>query len=265
MADFDIICKPTADTFVRFGIVLAAFFGFGLYFFYDGAVGYRTENEVFVSYHTFAELGQDAETLSAARWTERTQKPLFECTVPDDESGVCAVMGDQQYPVNTSDRLYVFPEEALDQTQMAKSWSDCWAAYTKRMHFPIKPGEHGHDLSAIREQWFAGGACMVISLIIVYLMVRTKKRVMALHGDEVTAAGRSFKVADITRLDLRQWGTGFKGVAYATVNGRKVRMDGMTYGGFAQEKGEPAERFMQGILAQYKGEILEYEQKEANR
>lgn len=260
MADTDIICKPTADTFIRFGIVLAAFFGFGLYFFYDGAIGYRVENEVFASYHAFAELGKDAETLSASRWAERTQKPLFEQITEGDE--VCAVAGEQHYPVAVSDRLYTFPEEALNQTQMAKSWSDCWAAYTKRMHFPIKPGEHGHDLSAIREQWYAGGVCMLVSLTIVYLMVRTKRRVMSLHGDAVTAAGQSFKVADITRLDLRQWGTGFKGVAYATVNGKKVRMDGMTYGGFAKEKGEPAERFMQGILAQYKGEILEYEQKE---
>lgn len=256
MADADITCKPTADTFIRFGIVLAAFFGFGLYFFYDGAVGYRFENEVFASYHAFAELGKEAETLSADRWAERTQAPLFKTEGED----VCAVVGEQRYPVAVSNRLYIFPAEAAQQEQMAKGWSDCWAAYSKRMHFPIKPGEHGHDLSAIREQWFAGSGCMLISLIIAYLMVRTKSRVMALHGDTVTAAGQTFKVADITRLDLRQWGTGFKGVAYATVNGTKVRMDGMTYGGFSKEKGEPAETFMKALLAQYKGEILEYEQ-----
>ena len=55
---------------------------------------------------------------------------------------------------------------------------------------------------------------------------------------------------------------GFKGIAYATVNGRKIRMDGMTYGGFDPAAGQPAEALMQALLAQYRGEILEYEQKD---
>ena len=59
MTNTPIICHPTRDTFVRFAIVLAAFFGFGLYFFYDGAVGYRKANEVYFSYQAFAELGKE--------------------------------------------------------------------------------------------------------------------------------------------------------------------------------------------------------------
>ena len=45
-----------------------------------------------------------------------------------------------------------------------------------------------------------------------------------------------------------------------TVNGKKVKIDGMTYGGFNKAKGEPAEAFMKALLAQYKGDIIEYEQ-----
>ena len=101
---------------------------------------------------------------------------------------------------------------------------------------------------------------MCISAAIIYLILRTRRRVMALEGDLVTAAGQQFRVTDITRLDLRQWGKGYKGVAYATVNGRKVRLDGMTYGGFSPETGQPAEVFMQALLSRYEGEILEYEQ-----
>ena len=101
-----------------------------------------------------------------------------------------------------------------------------------------------------------------MSACIIYLMLRTRRRIMALEGDLVTAAGQQFRVADITRLDLRQWGKGFKGIAYATVNGRKIRMDGMTYGGFDPAAGQPAEALMQALLAQYRGEILEYEQKD---
>lgn len=57
MANNDIICRPTLDTFIRFGIVLAAFLGFGIYFFYDAAIGYRKANEVYYSYRAFALLG----------------------------------------------------------------------------------------------------------------------------------------------------------------------------------------------------------------
>ena len=93
-------------------------------------------------------------------------------------------------------------------------------------------------------------------------MADLERRVLALEGSQITAAGRTFDVADIERIDLRQWGPGFKGVAYFTVKGAKVRVDGMTYGGFDPAAGQPAEALMQALLAQYRGEILEYEQKD---
>ena len=129
------------------------------------------------------------------------------------------------------------------------------------MHYPVKPADHAFDTAAIREQWIAGGVCMLISVLILYLICRTARRTMQLVGSTVTAAGQQFAVSDISRLDLRQWGKGYKGIAYATVKGRKIRLDGMTYGGFDPAAGQPAEEFMQALLAQYKGEILEYEQK----
>lgn len=261
MADSPIICKPTADTFARFSIVLAAFFGFGLYFFYDGAIGYREENEVFCSYHTFAELGGKVDAMSEAEWQNQVaSKPLLATEMQDGER--VFISGGEKpvalpLPVNCESAAHC-PAEVADYTAMKQGWMECWQKYTARKHFPIKPGEHGHDRGAIREQWIAGGVCMAISAALAYLMLRTRCRVMALEGDKVTAAGQHFRVGDITRLDLRQWGTGFKGVAYATVNGRRIRMDGLTYGGFDKEKGEPAERLMQALLAQYKGELIEY-------
>lgn len=260
MSTPDIICCPTADTFVRFGIVLAAFFGFGLYFFYDGAIGYREANEVFLSERAFAALGKEVNTMTADEWNAKytPSTPLLKTVVVDGES-MGVQEGGEPLPLPFyCEAAHAMPGEALQYDAMLKSWNECWVAYTGRMHFPVKPGEHGHDMGAIREQWIAGGACMLISLLIAGLMWRTKRRVLSLCGETVTAAGRSFAVSDITRLDLRQWGQGFKGVAYATVNGKKVRMDGMTYGGFSKEKGEPAEQLMKALLAVYKGEVLEY-------
>lgn len=248
-----ITCRPTRDTFVRFGIVLLAFFGFGLYFFYDGAVGYRKANEAYFSYQAFARLG--AEASRGGAW-DAANRPLIAAEQVDGQW-----MVEGKYPLpDACAAATATPPEAADHAAMRKSWADCWTAYTARMHFPVKPAEHAYDTASIREQWLAGAVCMLISGIIVFLILRTRGRVMALAGDQVTAAGQRFCVADISRLDLRQWGKGYKGVAYATVNGRKIRLDGMTYGGFDPDCGQPAEAFMQALLAQYKGEILEYEQ-----
>lgn len=260
MADSPIICKPTADTFVRFAVVLAAFFGFGLYFFYDGAVGYRTENEVFCSYHAFAELGGKVDAMSESEWAQTAAKPLL-ATEQQGEELMFVTEGEKPVALPLPadcEAAARCPAEAADYAAMKRGWMECWQKYTERKHFPIKPGEHGHDMGAIREQWIAGSVCMLISAALAFLMFRTSRRVMSLHEDVVNAAGETFTVSDITRLDLRQWGTGFKGVAYATVKGRNIRMDGMTYGGFSKEKGEPAEQFMKALLAQYKGELIEY-------
>lgn len=258
MTNSPIICRPTRDTFVRFTIVLLAFLGFGLYFFYDGSVGYRKANEVYFSYQAFARLGTGADT-AFPQGGAPAQRPLIRAEQVGNE-----LMVDGLYPLPAGCAAALStPPEAADHAAMQKSWADCWTTYSARMHFPVKPAEHPYDTAAIREQWLAGGVCMLVSAGIIFLMLRTGRRVMALEGDLVTAAGRrQFRVADITRLDLRQWGKGFKGVAYATVGGRRIRMDGMTYGGFEPAAGQPAESLMQALLAQYQGEILEYEQKE---
>lgn len=261
MANNDIICRPTLDTFVRFSIVLAAFFGFGMYFFYDGAVGYRKANEVYFSYQAFARLGDMATAAyNENDWeVDRRSTPLIET---QQENGIpVAVIENHFYPLlKNCEAARTCPPETYNFKAMAKSWNDCWLTYTARMKYPSQPADHPYDEAAIREQWYAGGVCMAISAILLFLMIRTARRVMALRGDTVTAAGQTFSIDNITRLDLRQWGKGFKGIAYATVNGRKVRLDGMTYGGFDPKKGEPADVFMKALLARYQGEVLEYEE-----
>lgn len=257
MSTPSIHCRPTRDTFVRFGIVLLAFFGFGLYFFYDGSVGYRKANEVYFSYQAFAGLG--ARASEGPAWpADMAQKPLIVAEYTDGE-----LRAEGKYPLPADcEATRTTPPEAADYHAMRKSWADCWTAYTARRHFPVKPVDHAFDTGSIQEQWLAGGVCMLISGVLIYFILRTARRSMSLEGDLVTAAGQQFRISDITRLDLRQWGKGYKGVAYATVNGKKVRMDGMTYGGFDPAAGEPAECLMQALLARYKGEILEYEQKD---
>ena len=98
MANNDIICRPTIDTFVRFSIVLAAFFGFGMYFFYDGSVGYRKANEIYFSYQAFAELGNKATAAySNDNWeSARRNSPLI---VTRNENGDSVAADDEHKQV----------------------------------------------------------------------------------------------------------------------------------------------------------------------
>lgn len=258
MTKTTIICRPTRDTFVRFAIVLAAFFGFGLYFFYDGAVGYRKANEVYFSYQAFSQLGSEASSTDTDLSGNR-QTPLI---AAEQVNGEWMVEGKYPLPANCP-AVTATPPEATDTAAMRKGWIDCWTAYSGRMRYPLKPVDHPFDTASIREQWLAGGVCMLISAVIIFFILRTARRTMRLEDDMITAAGVRFAISDITRLDLRQWGKGYKGVAYATVNGKKIRMDGMTYGGFDPATGQPAEQLMQALLARYQGEILEYEQQDS--
>ncbi len=263
MKQTDIICKATTDTFLRFGVVLLALLGFAIYFVYDATVGYYKKNEVYCSYKAFAELGEQAtkETNAAAWKAARESTPLLPTQQVDGRPAM--QVGGVWLPLPADcPAAASCPQETLDLQAMKTAWFQCWTAYTGRVGMPQEPGEKGMDAQTIFHQWVAAAGAFSLFALGMYFVLRTARRELALRGQEVTAAGMRFAVADIECIDLRQWGPGFKGVAYFTVKGKKVRVDGMTYGGFNKEKGEPAEQFMQAVLASYNGDIIEYEQTE---
>ena len=67
----------------------------------------------------------------------------------------------------------------------------------------------------------------------------------------------------IRALDLRRWK--MKGLAHAVLKPEcgkvRVRLDGLTYGGFRKEDSpNNAEDFMKALLARYQGEVIDYEE-----
>ncbi len=260
MSEPTIICKATRDTFCRFGIVLIAFFGFGLYFFYDAAIGYRKANEAICSHNAFAALGEEkVGSMTEQQWNEMLATGAL-VRSPEGEPDIATDGDGNRFPLPPgTETTRSYPEEVRSHAAMAAGWNDCWRNYSERMHHPLSPGDHLYDEASIREQWYGGIGCMLVSLLIIALMLRTARRELSLRGDLVTAAGQQFRIADIERLDLRQWGPGFKGAAWFTVGGRRIKADGMTYGGFSKSRNEPAEQFMKAVLARYQGEIMEYE------
>ncbi len=269
MSKANIICKATSDTFMRFGVLLVALWGFGLYFFYDAESGYASQNEAYFSYQAFEKGGAKAQQMSESEWLNAytPYSSLIDASMVDGV--LCVIVENEEkttlYPLPPHAASQTgMPEEYLNYQQMRKSWNEAWVQYSSRMRYALKPHDP-HDAASIAEQWVAGGVAFALSFILLFFTIRTRRRCLSIIGSTLTVAGHTFDVADIERLDMRQWGPGYKGAAIFTVKGKKIKADGMTYGGFDAKKNQPAEQFMQAVLAQYKGEVIEYATEETTK
>ncbi|MDO4410006.1 MAG: hypothetical protein Q4C05_01840 [Akkermansia sp.] len=260
----EIECKPTGWFIGRAVMMMLMFLGFGGYFYYDGSVGYAEKNLEMLMYRCFVKAGEtfDKEVNSghadSMTWREivKNARVDFPAEYPLPE-GV-----DRE---NTP-----WPEVLADYELMkaaGKGWSSAWEMYSAEKKFALEqdPEAHPYDESKVFEQWVAGTVCIVLGTMALYVLIRTLGRKMQIKGSDVQAAGQSFQVKDVCRLDMRQWK--LKGLAYAQLSeecgGKKVRLDGLTYGGFKEENApNNAEGFMQAFLAQYSGEIVDYADEE---
>jgi len=269
MSNASIICKPTKDTYIRFGIILLALWGFALYFFFDATTGYPKKNAAYFSYKAFVIQGAQAGDYSASAWRDRhAASPLIVTSIQQDGKSYFIDTAGKQYPLPSRlEASLSKPTEFLDHAKIRESWNQAWVDYSARMHYDIRPPEKPFDQSYINEQWIAAGVCIFLACIILYLIIRTSKRQLSIDGTGIKAAGQEFDVSEIESIDIRQWGAGYKGCSYFKVNGKKLKIDGMTYGGFEAKNGEPAERWMQAVLQAYKqvehGIVIEYEKENA--
>ena len=227
-------CKPTMWFTGRAVIMALMFLGFGVYFYYDASTGYPQKNLEFFMHKAFVDAVDFPEGY--------------------------------EIPSNVNRNAVPWPDILADYSLMStpgKGWSAAWQSYSGEKRYPIKPVDHPYDASKIFEQWVAGCICLALAMVALFFLVRTRGRKMSLNGKEVTAAGVVFRVDDIARLDLRRWK--LKGLAIATLKpecgGARIRLDGLTYGGFRKEDSpHNAEDFMKALLSLYRGEIVDYEE-----
>lgn len=253
-------CKPTMWFTGRAVLMALMFLGFGMYFYYDASTGYPQKNLEFFMHKAFVDAGTlfDREVSGKGASPQDWECTVLERTVEFPEG--------YQVPDGVNTDATPWPGVLADYGLMAtpgKGWSAAWQSYSAEMRYPIKPVDHPYDASKIFEQWVAGSICMALAMAALFFLVRTRGRKMALHEGQVTAAGRVFRVDDIARLDLRGWKV--KGLAVATLKpecgGARIRLDGLTYGGFRKEDSpRNAEDFMKALLSLYRGEIVDYEE-----
>lgn len=247
-------CRVTPWFLLRAVAMLLMLLVFAFLFLKDGMVGYRHKNLAFYSYQTFANEGPKAMApdQSASKWQAyATGKTL---AFPDDPDLL---------PAGTNLQA-PWPPELLDFNSLNRGkWHDLWLQFSAREKLDATPRNKPYDAREIRGQFIAFSVCAVLAVLNLFILLRTLRRSMTLDGDTLTTqTGQQLNIASITRIDMRQWKR--KGLAYLYHGSpaRRVRIDGMTYGGFKQAEGAPAEALMQQVLAQFHGELVDYVEEE---
>lgn len=251
-----IVLKPTPWFLLRALVMLLMFGVFSVLFYIDGSTGYRKKNEVYYLHKAFQTANEEfskmnsSGSLTAADWKSHAESQNV--AFPDDRSILPASL---KLPMPWPTILHDY--EAMKPLQ----WNILWREFTKEHGMNASPSEEPFNARKIQEQWVVFVICLMLSLVAAYFLLRTIRRSISVDGEAVTTQqGKRVPFAELKTLDLRKWET--KGLAFIDYEGPsgsgRIRIDGLTYGGFKKEQDEPAERLMQRIKSHFSGEIIEY-------
>ncbi|RYG98560.1 MAG: hypothetical protein EON58_06780 [Alphaproteobacteria bacterium] len=238
-------------------MVMVLMFGvFSVLFYIDGSTGYRKKNETYYLHKAFQTANDEFSkmngdgSLTSAAWKEHAAKQNV--AFPEDRSVLPA---DMKLPLPWP--LILHDYERMKPLQ----WNILWREYSKEQGLNAQPPEEPYSAQKIKEQWVVFVICGVLTLVAAFFLLRTIRRSISVDADGVTTQeGKKVPYADLKKLDLRKWDT--KGLAFIDFDGAagkgRIRVDGLTYGGFKKEHDEPAERLMRQIRSRFSGEIIEY-------
>ena len=250
-----ILCKPTPWFLLRAWVMLLMFGVFAILFYKDGSTGYRKKNEAFYlqknfqsANERFAEMNA-GNSLTPEQWKNFAEKQSVK--FPEDLSILPA---DLKLPMP-------WPAILHDYERMKPLQSNIlWQEYSRERMLDSSV-EHPYDAGQIREQWIVFAICSGLALVAAFFLLRTMNRSIKADDEAITTQnGKRVLFTDLKSLDLRKWDT--KGLAFIDYDGGsgkgRIRIDGLTYGGFKKENGEPAEKLMKKIRSNFSGEVIEY-------
>ena len=236
--------------------MLAMFGVFTVWFLYDAEVGYRSKNEAFFTERAFGQAVDDFTRLNANgdltpdAWREYAGAQHIQ--FPEDD-GILP---------RSLERPVPWPEILHDYEKVRPlNPRAIWIEYTGELGMSVNVPDEFYTPRKIYEQWVVFWVCLALTLVTLFFLIRTLRRSIVVDDEAVTdATGLRVAHEDLTLLDLRKWDT--KGIAFAeyeSPSGRgRMRLDGLTYGGFRPEEGQPAEQMMKKLRENFTGEILEY-------
>lgn len=251
-----IICKPTPWFLFRAAAMLLMFSVFAVLFFRDGTTGYRRKNLEFYLHQAFQEANDEFSRLNAdgsltpEAWRDHAARQVVK--LPADRSLLPSALAT---PLPWPEILHDYPRMKPLQ------WNLLWREYSKQHGLNATPMEEPYSAKAIRDQIIVAWICTALAAAAAFVLIRTLRRSITAddHG-VVGPSGRRIAYQDMTSLDLRKWDS--KGLAFITyqspAGAGRLRIDGLTYGGFKPEHDEPAEQLMRRIRDRFSGEIIEY-------
>ncbi len=255
-ASESIVCKPTPWFIFRALVILLMFSVFAVLFYIDGSTGYRKKNESFYLHQTFQLANEQFSkmnsggSLTAKAWQSFAAKQAV--VFPEDRTLLPHAI---ELPMP-------WPKVLHDYERMKPlQWNILWREYTKERGLNAAPPEEPYAAQKIKEQSIVFVICTVLAGVAAFFLLRTLQRSISADQEAVmTPQGKRIAYRDLKILDLRKWST--KGIAFITYEGSsgkgRIRIDGLTYGGFKKEHDQPAERLMQQIRSRFSGEIIEY-------
>ena len=251
-----IVCKPTRWFVSRVMLILLMLVVFAVLFFIDGSTGYRKKNLVYFLHRNFQIANEQFASmkaqggLTADSWKEHAAKQSVQ--FPEDHSTLPI---DLKLPMP-------WPAVLHDYDRMLPmQWNRLWLEYSRTEGLSSNPPEQPYDAGKIHEQWVVFWICVALAVAAVFIFLRTMSR--RIEGDDEglrSPQGKRIPYATMKRLDLRKWSNkGLAFIDYEDVSGRgRIRLDGLTYGGFNLDSDEPAERLMKLIRSKFSGEIVDY-------
>ncbi len=203
------------------GLLALMFLGMGIYFFYDGKIGYAKDNEI----------------VTKKEWFEKEVLKEY------DDARLQGEEFTQSWVKMARERGWIISPN-LNEPR----WNDYAAPYG----WPEKPKKHSHE--EIEQQFYWSGAMLVGAAIAGLLVLLNRNKVFVGKADHmVMPNGTTVRFADVTRVDKRKWAV--KGLAYVQYRGgegaafRQVTIDDLKFDG--------AGRVLERLLAQFKGELIE--------
>lgn len=235
--------------------MLLMFGVFAVLFYIDGSTGYRKKNESYYLRKAFQTANDEFSkmnsggSLTPEAWKLHAEAQTIE--FPEDRSILPASLA---IPMAWPPILHDF--ERMKPLQ----WNILWREYSKDRGLNASVDEP-FNAQKIGEQWIVFWICLALAMVAAFFLVRTIGRSISVDHEAVTdQKGKRIPFSDLKVLDLRKWET--KGLAFIDYDGAsgkgRIRVDGLTYGGFKKENDEPAERLMQRIRSHFSGEIIEY-------
>jgi hypothetical protein len=251
-----IVCKPTRWFVSRVLLILLMLVVFAVLFFIDGSYGYRKKNMVYFLHRNFQVANEQFAAMKAQggltseSWKEHAAKQSVK--FPEDHS---TLPSDLKLPMPWPTVLHDYDR------MLPMQWNKLWLEYSGEEGLSSNPPEQPYDAGKIREQWVVFWICVGLAVAAVFIFLRTMSR--RIEGDEEgvrSQQGKKVSYTAMKRLDLRKWSNkGLAFIDYEDESGKgRMRLDGLTYGGFNLAHDEPAERLMKLIRSKFSGEIVDY-------